>query len=134
MERNLLFEKNKIIAMSIILIISLFVIGCVSTQVSSIELFDNNILMIKPYVILSNDLVRIELAQLETNMATSFSTPETRTVHDRILERAKELYPGTDAVLIASLEAVKKSTTEYVAGTTTSEYTYVAIVYPIKYQ
>jgi hypothetical protein len=134
LEKKLLVGKNRMITMSIILIISFFVIGCTSTQVSSIELFDNNVLMIKPYNILSDNLIRIELAQLETMTTTSFTTPETRTIHDRILEKAREQYPETDAVLLASLESVKKTMTEYFAGTTTSEYIFVAMVYPIKYQ
>ena len=134
MEKNSLHGKNKVIIMLILLIIIFFVSGCVSTQVGSIEFIDNSIFMIKSYDILSNDLVKIELSQSEAAITSSFDTPETKTIYDRILEQIKIQYPETDAVLIANLEAIKKSITEFVAGSTTSEFIYVAMVYPIKYK
>jgi len=134
MEKAVLFGKNKASTLLITLIICFFMSGCVSTQVGSIEFFDNNVLMIKPHDILSNSLVRIELTQAESNTTSSFTTPKTKTIYERIMEQVKLQYPNTDAVLIANIEAIKKSTTEFFVGSTTSEYIYVILLYPIKYK
>lgn len=124
----------KKIVIFLCLICVIFITGCVSSQIGSIEFYDNNIYKTEPHDILSNGLVRIEISQGLSEISDSFSTPETRTIQDRILNAMRINYPETDAVLIASIEAIKKSVTEYFYGSSRSEYVYVIIGYPIKYR
>jgi len=129
MGKKTVFGKSKII---LLLLISLFIIGCATSNVfSTIEVFDNNVLMLKPHDILSNDLVRIELPQVEVRAATQSTT---RTIYDRILEQVKVRYPTADAVLIATFETVASSSLDIMTGQTKTTYTYVATVFPIKYR
>ena len=115
----------------IMLVFGMVLTGCATSQVSSIVIYDNSVLMAKPYDMLSQEIVRLELSQVESSGLSLSTQVTTRTIHDRILEKIRETYPNADEVLIVSLEAVAKKTSS-MAGNTSPEYTYVANVYPIK--
>jgi len=118
--------------LGILLVLLMGFVGCATSQVSNIIVYDNSVIMSRPYDRLSQDVVRLELSQVESSgISLSTNTATTRTLYDRILGKCLEVYPNTDAVLIVSLEAVAKSSSTMVSSS--AEYTYVANVYPIKY-
>ena len=123
-------RKRFWVGMLVMVLVSIMVLaGCSTTsQVSNVIMYDNAPLMARPYDILSQTVVRVEIVQVESARRST----TTRSIHDRVLENVKETYPNADAVLVSSIEAVGKVTTSR-SGTTES-YTYVINVFPIKYR
>ena len=123
--------KRKICLGMVLLGFGIFLIGCAtSQQVSSGITHDNSVLMAKEFDILSREIVRVEIPQIEPARRGASAA---RSVNDRILETLREGYPNTDAVLIASQEAVGITTSSAMGGGT-QQFIYVIYAFPIKYR
>ena len=121
--------KRKVGFIVVVVAVMIILLSCSTTsQVSTIIMYDNSALMAKNYDILSQNIIRLEIVQIENTRRTA----ETRSIHDRILEKVRVTYPNADDVLITSLEAVGRVTTK--RSVSTEHFTYLVNVFPIKFR
>jgi len=126
---------KKLIPLILSTIFFLLLNSCTSYQVSesNLVIYDNSVLMSKPYDMLTNNILRIEIGQAEATTQKSSQVIKKTTV-DRILEIVRTSYPNADSILIVSLESLIVSERDMFFGGVTNRYTYVANVIPIKFR